>query len=63
MKSASPAWARLVDEWDALVALMEEEAPGAIDDPYPSGSAAAPRAYLRMKEILAAPTAVLGRPT
>jgi len=49
MRTASPAWARFVDEWDDLVALLEEEAPGAFDSAHPSGSA--PRLYARMRQL------------
>ncbi|MFC9966302.1 hypothetical protein ACFVH4_18900 [Nocardia ignorata] len=46
---ADPVWARLVDAWDELVALAEEEVPGCFDGP-PRGGAA-PRLYARMREL------------
>jgi hypothetical protein len=49
MRDVSPVWSWLVDEWDDLVALLEEEAPGSIDASWPTGSA--PRLYERMKKI------------
>jgi hypothetical protein len=48
MRDVSPTWARFIDEWDDLVALAEEEAPGIFDGP-PRGSA--PRLYERMQDI------------
>jgi hypothetical protein len=46
MRSASPTWAALVDVWDELIALADEEAPGWID-----GKGSAPKMYARMREI------------
>jgi hypothetical protein len=43
MKTASPVWARLVDAWDELVVLLDEE----------SHLGHAPRLYQRMKELRA----------
>lgn len=51
MRTASAAWARLVDAWDELVALSEEECPGQIDAYRPEGSA--PRLNHEMSRILA----------
>ena len=48
MKSRSDVWSRLVDAWDELVALGEEEAPGIFDG---RRSATAPRMYDRMREL------------
>jgi hypothetical protein len=47
MKTASPVWARLVAEWDALVALLEEECPGAFE----GANGSAPRTFHRIKEL------------
>lgn len=46
MASVSPVWAVLVQEWDALCALMDEEAPE-----WNMGRGSAPKTYNRMKEI------------
>lgn len=48
MKSRSAVWARLVDAWDELVALGEEEVPGIFDGP---AHGRAPRMYARMREL------------
>jgi hypothetical protein len=49
MASCSPVWARLVAEWDTLIATMEEEVPGCMDG-HVRGSA--PRTYALMKTII-----------
>ena len=49
MSEVSPAWARLVDAWDELVALAESEVPGVFDGPATGYSA--PRTYARMREL------------
>ncbi|KHJ74672.1 hypothetical protein [Rhodococcus sp. Chr-9] len=48
MKSRSEVWARLVDAWDELVALGEEEVPGIFSGP---ARGRAPRMYARMRQI------------
>lgn len=45
---ADPIWARLVDVWDELVVLAEEETPGCFDRRV---RGAAPRLYARMQEL------------
>jgi hypothetical protein len=47
MATRSPEWAALVDHWEELVALMEEEAPGVFDNCHGS----APRTYARMQAL------------
>jgi len=49
MPSRSPVWAAMVERWDELVALIEEEAPGAFTR-RPHGQSA-PQAYALMKEL------------
>lgn len=48
MASVSPEWARLVDRWDEIVALMESEVPGCFGDRPPNGPAY--KAYGVLKE-------------
>ena len=48
MTSRSEVWARLVDAWDELVALGEEEVPGIFSGP---ARGRAPRMYARMRQI------------
>lgn len=43
MRSVSPEWARLVDAWDDLTALLREEL---------AGGTRAPKTYAKMKEVL-----------
>ncbi|OZE35657.1 MULTISPECIES: hypothetical protein [unclassified Rhodococcus (in: high G+C Gram-positive bacteria)] len=47
----SPVWRNLVDHWDEIVALCEQDWPGCIDNS-PSRTAGAPNAYRRMKELI-----------
>jgi hypothetical protein len=42
MRAVSPTWARLVDAWDELTALLKAEAP----------SGTAPKCYARMQEVI-----------
>lgn len=49
MADVSPTWARLVDAWDELVALGEEEAPGVFDG---ARGGKAPRLFARMTELI-----------
>ena len=46
MATRSKVWARLVAEWDALCAMLDEEAPE-----WRQGRGSAPRTYARMNEI------------
>lgn len=46
MATVSPLWASLVKEWDALCALMDEEAPD-----WNKGRGSAPKTYQRMKQL------------
>ena len=48
MGELSPVWQQLVAEWDSLVALVINEAPSWMD-----GKGSAPKAYKRMREIIA----------
>lgn len=50
MATRSREWATLVEHWDELVALMEEEVPGVFE--HPRGSA--PRTSRRMSELFEA---------
>jgi hypothetical protein len=54
MASRSPHWAVLVEHWDDLVALMEEENPGIFDRPAYGRS---PRTYALMNRLFAEVTA------
>lgn len=47
MRTASPVWARLVDAWDEIAALIQEEAPDYLD-----GRGSAPRAYRLMRRVI-----------
>lgn len=47
MSRVSPTWAALVDNWDRIVSLMEDEAPGCFG-PEPGGEA--PQAYALIHE-------------
>lgn len=49
MRAVSPDWANLVDHWDELVAIIEEETPGILSGERNHGSA--PKAYLIMKNL------------
>lgn len=49
MRQVSPGWEGLVDAWDELVALGEEEVPGIFTRVRRMGRA--PRLYARMREI------------
>ncbi|OZE77161.1 hypothetical protein CH305_18155 [Rhodococcus sp. 15-649-2-2] len=46
----SPVWRNLVDHWDEIVALCEEESPGCFDGPRAGGKAS--KAYSLMKELI-----------
>lgn len=46
MRDCSPEWARLVEHWDALCALMDEEAPNWRD-----GQSGCPRTSARMRAL------------
>lgn len=47
MANVSPQWARLVEQWDDIVATAEEEVPGVFDGGRVYGSA--PRAYAMIR--------------
>lgn len=47
MATVSDTWAALVEHWDELVGLIEEEVPGA----FGGAEGMAPRAYERMREL------------
>lgn len=47
MADLSPAWAALVERWDEIVALCEEEAPGYFDTRRPDGRAAKAGSLIR----------------
>jgi hypothetical protein len=47
MREASPIWAALVDHWDEIAALVEEEIPGV----YTGARGSAPRTYALMKVV------------
>lgn len=47
MASASPVWARLVEHWDELVSMLDEEVPGWRQ----SLRGSAPKTYERMKQL------------
>lgn len=49
MREVSPEWARLVDSWPLLVAMLDEEIPGWRDGRYGS----APKLYARMRAMFA----------
>lgn len=49
MRDVSPVWSRMVDAWDELVALGEQECPGTFDGP-PCGRSAR-LLYERMQEL------------
>lgn len=44
----TPEWTVLIDHWDELVALMQDELPGIFDGQH----GRAPRSYARMQELL-----------
>ncbi len=48
MRDVSPQWAGLVEMWDELVALAEDEVPGIFDQP---AGGSAPRTYDRMQGL------------
>jgi hypothetical protein len=50
MRDVSPAWGRLVDAWDELVALGESEVPDAFNSERTSNGSA-PLMYLRMAQL------------
>lgn len=45
----TPEWTALIDHWDEIVALMEQEVPGVFDGPPKRGMAR--QSYARMKEL------------
>lgn len=53
MRSMSPVWARLVDAWDELVALGEEDSPGMFTRQF--RRLGAPRLGSRLKDLIAGP--------
>lgn len=52
MKPVSPIWAQLVDHWDELVQLGDNECPGMMTSSHARGTA--PAMYARMRELITA---------
>jgi hypothetical protein len=52
MKSASPAWSRLYDRWDEIIALMDEDCP---DWRTPKRGGSCPKAYALICELTKEP--------
>lgn len=51
MQSVSPIWAKLVEEWPALIKMFDEEAPGWR---HPNRFWVAPKTYAAMRAIIEA---------